>query len=59
MTKSKTLSLKEPEKLRKDKERLDWLLENVICAYEQSWHPKDTEYLSTREDIDKVMGDAG
>ena len=49
---------REVAELRKDKERLDWLLENVICAYEKSWHPKDTEYLATREEIDEAMGGA-
>lgn len=42
--------------LREDKYRLDWLLKHVICAYEQSWHPKDTEYLTSREEIDEAMG---
>jgi hypothetical protein len=48
----------ENAELRKDKERLDWLLENVICTYQRSWHPRDAEYLATREDIDEAMGGA-
>ena len=47
---------REVAELQRDKARLDWLLENVICAYEKSWHPKDTEYLATREEIDEAMG---
>ena len=38
-----------------DTKRLDWLLEHVICSWEKTWHPKDTEYLTSREEIDEAM----
>ena len=46
---------RENAELRRYKQRLDWLLENVICAYEKSWHPEDTEYLANRDEIDEAM----
>ena len=49
--------LKEKAELRRDKERLDWLFEYVICSYVKTGHPKDVEYLANRDAIEEAMNE--
>ena len=42
--------------LQRDKARMDWLMENAICTYYTTWHPRDAEYLANRDEIDEAMG---
>jgi LPS sulfotransferase NodH len=49
---------RENAELQRDKERLDWLMENAICTYYTTWHPKDAEYIANRDELDEAMGGA-
>ena len=42
-------------KIRKDKARLDWLLENAVIENYTTWHLDDYIKLLTRDDIDAAM----
>ena len=43
------------EALRKDKERLDWLLENAIIQYYPRIHPDDLCRIRSKDDVDDAM----
>ena len=47
---------RENAELQRDKARMDWLMENAICTYYTTWHPRDAEYLANRDEIDEAMG---
>ena len=43
--------------LLRDKDRLDWLLENAVIETHTTWHPDDYIKFLTRADIDAAMKD--
>ena len=46
---------RENAKLRENKERLDWLLENAIIQYYQTIHPDDLCRITSKDDVDNAM----
>lgn len=45
----------ELSKLRKDKERLDWLIDNALMRYYPTTCPDDLCCIENRDDIDEGM----
>ena len=43
------------EALRKDKERLEWLLENAVIQYYPTTHPDDLCRITSKDDVDDAM----
>ena len=43
------------EALRKDKERLEWLLENAVIQYYPTTHPDDLCRITSKDDVDEAM----
>ena len=45
----------EIEELRKDSERLDWLLENAVIQHFPTIHPDDLCRITSKDDVDNAM----